>query len=84
MRSKRDCMNAWGDYPNVQITHTDAALWPWVDTLGVLLVRDTRKLALSLLPVSYAESTYCLAIALEELCLRLFFKSRYLPRHSKS
>ena len=53
----------------------------WIDTLGVPLVRETRKLALKLLPRTYSESTFCLVIdeelretssgsPLEELCLR--------------
>ena len=58
----------------------------WIDTLGVPLVQQTRKLALKLLPRTYAESTYCLIIdeelcqlsnktTLEEFCLRTVFST---------
>lgn len=58
----------------------------WIDTLGVPLVPQTRKLALKLLPRTYAESTCCLIIdeelcqlsnktTLEEICLRIVFST---------
>ena len=58
----------------------------WIDTLGVPLVQETRKLALKLLPRTYAESNYCLVIdeelrqlsnksTLEEFCLRFVFST---------
>ena len=56
----------------------------WIDTLGVPLLRESRKLALRLLPRTYSESTCCLVIdeeiretshesTLEEICMRLVF-----------
>ena len=62
--------------------HSNSGIPIWIDTLGVPLVRETRKLALKLLPKTYAESTHCLVLdeellqvshssGLEELCLRL-------------
>ena len=58
----------------------------WIDTFGVPLDRQTRKLALKLLPQTYAKSTCCLVIdeelrqvsresSLEELCMRLVFST---------
>ena len=64
--------------------HESGAMAIWIDTLGVPLVKQTRKLALKLLPKTYAESTCCLIIdeelcqlssksSLEEFCLRIVF-----------
>lgn len=69
-------------YTTIQHNPKDVAIW--IDTLGVPLLRDTRKLALKLLPRTYEESTCCLVLdeelcqisresTLEELCLRLVF-----------
>ena len=43
-------------------THDRSTMAIWIDTLGVPLLQETRKLALKLLPRAYAESNYCLVI----------------------
>ena len=64
--------------------HRRGTMAIWIDTLGVPLLREIRKLALRLLPRTYGESTYCLVIdeeireasyqsTLEEICMRLVF-----------
>ncbi|KAI4157942.1 MAG: hypothetical protein L6R39_000574 [Caloplaca ligustica] len=63
-----------------------APLHLWIDTLGVPLARERRKMALKSLPRAYEKSTCCLvldsvllhlpvSVSIEELCMRLVFST---------